>query len=629
DHFDNPLPGFMQISQKIQKEGAVIGSLILVDDMRGIKKARVIAVSMMLIAVLISTGVVFVMISFLQRLISIPVLSLSSAAEQISKKQDFSLRAKKHGNDEVGQLVDNFNAMIGQIEKRNAELGASEKRFRTLVDQAVDAFFLFDPEGRIVDVNQRACESLGYTRDELLSLSIQNVDAGEAAVQSGEKKWGNLQPHVPVTNETVYRRKDGLTFPVEVRLGIMEISGRLLIMGLARDISERREAEEEKRKLEMQLQQSQKMEAVGHLAGGIAHDFNNMLTAIIGYANLLDMSIEKESPLKNYVEQILNSSEKSADLVRQLLTFSRKQVISPREGDLNQLIRGIEKLLRRVIGEDIEFVTHLAGKDLTVMMDRGQIEQVLMNLCTNARDAMPDGGRLFISTESVQLGGDYIAAYSIEKSGMYALISVTDTGKGMDEAISKRIFEPFFTTKEVGRGTGLGLAIVYGIIKQHGGNISVYSEPGKGTTFRIYLPVVESRSEAAIPAEIVTPKGGTETILVAEDNQEVRELVKSVLENYGYTVIEAADGEDAVNKFQENKDRIQLAMLDVIMPKKSGKEVYDVIKRVNSEMKILFSSGYTADIISTKGIVEEKMDFISKPVSPKNLLVKIREILDR
>jgi PAS domain S-box-containing protein len=295
----------MQIRQKIERKGTVTGSLILVDDMRGIKKARLIAVSMMVIAVLISTGAVFVMISFLQRLISRPILALSSAAEQISKERDFSLRAEKHGNDEVGQLVDAFNNMIEHVEKRNMELLSSEKRFRTLVDQAVDAFFLFNPEGRIVDVNQRACESLGYTRDELLSLSIQDIDSGETAHEPPEKPWENLQPNIPVTRESRHRRKDGRIFPVEMRFGLLEISGSPLIMGLARDISERRESEAEKRKLEFQLQQAQKMEAIGHLAGGIAHDFNNMLTAIIGYGNLLNMKLGKESPLKHYVEQIL------------------------------------------------------------------------------------------------------------------------------------------------------------------------------------------------------------------------------------------------------------------------------------------------------------------------------------
>jgi PAS domain S-box-containing protein len=629
DRFARPLPGYMQINQKIEREGTFIGSLILVDDMRGIKKARVLAVSMMVIAVLISTGVVFVMISFLQRLISSPILSLSSAAERISKERDFSLRAEKQGNDEVGQLVDAFNNMIEHVEKRSVELLSSERRFRTLVDQAVDAFFLFNPEGRIVDVNQRACESLGYTRDELLSLSLQDIDSGEAANESPEKPWENLQPNIPVTSESRQRRKDGGIFPVEMRFGLLEISGYSFIMGLARNISERRESEEEKKKLEFQLQQSQKMEAIGHLAGGIAHDFNNMLTAIIGYGNLLNMKIGKESPLKHYVEQILDSSEKSADLTRQLLTFSRKQIISPKQRDLNQLITGMEKLLRRVIGEDIEFATHLADKALTVMMDSGQIEQVLMNLCTNARDAMPHGGRLSISTGTVQLGEEYIAANAIEKSGMYAFMSVTDTGKGMDETTRQRIFEPFFTTKEVGKGTGLGLAIVYGIIKQHSGHINVYSEPEKGTTFRIYLPLTEPKGEEEKAAEMIAPKGGTETILVAEDNEDVRKLERNVLEKFGYAVIEAVDGEDAIHKFQGNKERIQMVLLDVIMPRKSGKEVFDAIRKIHPQMKILFTSGYTADVIDTKGIQEEKVNFISKPASPNDLLRKIREVLDQ
>jgi CheY-like chemotaxis protein len=289
----------------------------------------------------------------------------------------------------------------------------------------------------------------------------------------------------------------------------------------------------------------------------------------------------------------------------------------------------LEKLLRRVIGEDIEFMTHLADKALTVMMDSGQIEQVLMNLCTNARDAMPDGGRLSISTGAVHLGEEYIAANAIEKSGTYAFMSVTDTGKGMDEATRQRIFEPFFTTKEVGKGTGLGLAIVYGIIKQHNGHINVYSEPGKGTTFRIYLPLTEPEGEEEKTAEMITPKGGTETILIAEDSEDVRRLERNVLEKFGYTVIEAVDGENAIHKFQENKERIQLVLLDVIMPRKSGKEVFDAIRKIHPQMKVLFTSGYTADVIDTKGIQEGKVNFISKPASPGDLLLKIREVLDQ
>ncbi|MBI5633665.1 MAG: response regulator [Nitrospirae bacterium] len=509
---DRSPEGYLRVRQNILMAGSVIGSLALYDDMREVSRVRFFAVSMMLVVVLISMAVFFVMISYMQRLIAEPILSLSSTARQISRQQDFSLRAEKQGDDEVGQLVDDFNSMIGHIEDRNLE---------------------------------------------------------------------------------------------------------------------RQRTETERQKLEAQLLQAQKMEAIGHLAGGIAHDFNNMLQAIIGYASLLDMRIEQNSPLKSYVAEILNSSEKSADLTKQLLAFSRKQVISPKQIDLNQLIKGMEKMLVRLIGEDVEFETYLVNRELSVVVDPGQIGQVLMNLCTNARDAMPDGGHLSISTETVQLGEDYIAANIIEKPGLYALISVTDTGVGMDEETKQKIFDPFFTTKEVGKGTGLGLSIAYGIIKQHNGHISVYSELGKGTTFRIYLPLSEAMSKATEAAAATAPRGGKETVLVAEDNEEVRGLIRSVLEGFGYTVITAVDGEDALHQFRENEDRIKLVILDVIMPKKNGKEVYDEIIKTKPQMKVLFSSGYTADVISTKGVLEGKMDFISKPVTPHDLLIKIREILDR
>ncbi|TAN40046.1 MAG: PAS domain S-box protein [Nitrospirae bacterium] len=627
---DKDVPGFLKISQNITVGGSVVGSLTLFDDMKALRKDRLYALSIMFFVVLISAGLAFLLIAYMQRLIALPILSLASSARQISQQQDYSLRAEKQGNDEVGELVDSFNAMIGKIEKRNAELFESEKRFHTLVDQAVDAFFLFDPEGIIIDVNQQACASLGYTREEFLSgMTVRDIEAGPESGMPHEKPWGDLQPYAPITAERLHRRKDGEHFPVEIRMGLLHIGGHSFIMGLARDISERREAELERQKLEIQLQQSQKMEAVGHLAGGIAHDFNNMLQVIIGCGNLLDVQLDPDSPLRPLVTQLLNSAEKSAELTRQLLAFSRKQVICPKQADLNQLIRGIEKLLIRLIGEDIEFKTILADTELMVTVDSGQIGQVLMNLCTNARDAMPRGGHLSITTELALLGKDYIAANIIEKPGVYAVVSVTDSGVGMDEATRQKIFDPFFTTKETGKGTGLGLSIAYGIIKQHNGHISVYSEPGRGTTFRIYLPVIEAKAEGTRTAAETVSKGGTETILVAEDNDDVRELMKIVLEGAGYTVIEAADGDSAISRFHEHEGSIQLVILDVIMPKRSGREVYDRIKATNPAANILFSSGYTADVINTKGVLDEKMDFISKPVTPHNLLSKIREILDR
>lgn len=398
--------------------------------------------------------------------------------------------------------------------------------------------------------------------------------------------------------------------------------GSIQFDGLVMDITDKKQIEE-------QLVRAQKMESIGQLAGGIAHDFNNMLTAIIGYGSLLNSKLGKDSELRPYVDQILSSAGKSANLIRQLLAFSRKQEITLKETDLNELIKDMEKLLLRLIGEDIELSTKLSEKSLFVMVDPGQIEQVLMNLSTNARDAMPDGGLLSIGTDTVELDAGYIKGHDMDKPGMYALISVTDTGRGMDNKTQQKIFEPFFTTKEVGKGTGLGLSIVYGIIKQHDGNITIYSEPGKGTTFRIYLPLIESKVEETKAAEIITQEGGTETILFAEDNEDVRVISRKVLEENGYAVIDAVNGEDAINKFKENKDRIHLIVVDVIMPKKSGKEAIDEIKKIKPDVNVLFTSGYTFDIINRKGILEEGIDFISKPITPNNLLAKIREILDR
>jgi signal transduction histidine kinase/DNA-binding response OmpR family regulator len=385
-----------------------------------------------------------------------------------------------------------------------------------------------------------------------------------------------------------------------------------------------------RKKLEEERLRWQKLESVGQLAGVIAHDFNNMLTAIIGYASLLGTKIEATSPLKQYVDQILSVSEKSANLTSQLLSFGRQQISSPHLTNLNELIKKMETLLIRLVGEDIEFKTSFTDKLLTAVVDAGRIEQVLLNLCANARDAMPRGGVLTISTDALELDEENMKTHDLDQPGKYALIVVKDTGIGLDEIAQQRIFEPFFTTKDIGKGTGLGLPIVYGIIKQSRGYIKVYSELGKGTTFKIYLPLSESPAEEPSVEEVIAPRGGTETILVTEDNEEVRELTTHVLQEFGYTVIEAVDGEDAVRKFEENKDRIELAILDIIMPKKSGKEASEAIRAMKPGIQFLFTSGYTADIITKAGISEEEgAHFIQKPSTPHNLLVKVREILDK
>jgi nitrogen-specific signal transduction histidine kinase/CheY-like chemotaxis protein len=399
-------------------------------------------------------------------------------------------------------------------------------------------------------------------------------------------------------------------------------------LSLIEDITQRKIAEKEKARLESQLLQAQKMEAIGTLAGGIAHDFNNLLTTIIGYGNLLQMDMDTDDPRRLHLNQILSASEKAAALTQSLLAFSRKQVMELKTWRLNSILKGIGKLLKRLLTEDIEFEVVLADDDITTLVDITQIDQVLINLATNARDAMPRGGKLVITAGALELGSDFIQAHGCGRPGKYAVISVSDNGFGMDAKTRGKIFDPFFTTKEVGKGTGLGLSIVYGIIKQHNGYITVDSAPDKGTVVTIYLPLVEILEEP-IKTALEEPRGGTETILVTEDSQEVRRLVREVLGRYGYRVIEAADGQEGVEKFLKHKEAVALLLLDVVMPKKNGKEVYEEIIRVKPEVKTLFTSGYTGDVVLSKGIHDDSVDFISKPLSPRELLFKVREVLDK
>ncbi|MBI5055880.1 MAG: response regulator [Nitrospirae bacterium] len=385
----------------------------------------------------------------------------------------------------------------------------------------------------------------------------------------------------------------------------------------------------EHRKLEEQLRHAQKMEAVGTLTGGVAHDFNNILTAIINYANLLKMKIKMDDPLLHYIDQILSITQRGANITQSLLAFSRKQVMTLRETDINRLIADTAKFLQKLIGETIELQIKFGDENLTVLADAYQIEQVLFNLATNARDAMPQGGILAIETGSVKIEKEFIESNGFGLLGTYALISVADTGEGMNEDMIERIFEPFYTTKEMGKGTGLGLAISYGIVKQHNGYIKVYTGPGKGTAFKIYLPLINRKAEDLKHQETVSLPVGTETVLLAEDEAEVREALGGILREYGYTVIEAVDGQDAVEKFMENRDRIHVLLFDVVMPGKNGREAYDEIKLNCPDVKAVFMSGYASDIITTRGIVfDDRLNFLAKPVSPDVLLKTLRQVLE-
>jgi len=394
------------------------------------------------------------------------------------------------------------------------------------------------------------------------------------------------------------------------------------LVGAIRDITEQRHLEE-------QLRQSQKMEAVGQLAGGIAHDFNNILQVIMGYGSMLSMDTRLDDRQREASEQIIAASEKASQLTHGLLAFSRKQVMNPQKTDLNGIVQQVQKFLVRIIGEDIQFKSTLSVMKLPVIADSAQIEQVLINLITNARDAMPKGGLLTMDTGLQEIDAPLEHTHGYGEPGRYACVTVSDTGSGMDEETRSRIFEPFFTTKEVGKGTGLGMAIVYGIVRQHNGFINVYSEPGHGTTFRIYIPLVET--EPAVHGEkaaLAAPIGGSETILLAEDDAGVRKLVVSVLTKFGYDVIEAVDGQEAVERFAVHRDKIRLILMDMIMPRKNGKEAYEEICRLQPGVKILYSSGYTADFIENRGVVGCGIELIMKPVQPLELLRKVREMLD-
>ena len=536
----------------------------------------------------------------------------------------------KSNDREIELLTAVANALAGIIVRTRTEdsLFESERKIQAITDAAVDAIILIDDEQRIVYWNPAAGSMLGYQPEELAERNVNAIippryRERHAKAFAGFVKTGQ-GALLGKTYEVSALRKDGSELPVELSVSGIRLKGKWHSVGVIRDISERK-------KLEQQLLHSQKMEAVGQLSGGLAHDFNNILTAIIGYGHILHMKMSEGDPLRDNVRHLLESADRAAVLTRSLLAFSRKQVLHARPVDLNEVLRRAEKLLRLALGESIELKTAFKPEDLTVSADAVQIEQVLMNLATNARDAMPHGGSFAVEIDVRELDGTFVRAYGYGEPGRYAVLTVTDTGTGMDEETRKRIFEPFFTTKEVGRGTGLGLSMTYGIIKQHQGYINAYSEPGRGTIFRIYLPLIDEAGESAakataIPAQYIP--GGTETVLIAEDDAALRQLFRAVLEEFGYTVIEAEDGADAVDRFMKDSGAIKLVILDMIMPRKSGQEAYEEIKRAKPDLKALFISGYTADRGPLRDLLEGGPEFALKPISPRDLLLKVRAVLD-
>jgi two-component system cell cycle sensor histidine kinase/response regulator CckA len=522
------------------------------------------------------------------------------------------------------------------IQKRQNEMlllavedsARDKKQLRLLLENSCDVLFTLDAEGCFVFASATWERYFGYPVSDILGASFVSLVHPD-----------DVSPFFEYLQKTLSGTYSRISPPYRVKhadgswrwfetngMPYFDANGTLLFTGAAHDITERRILKE-------QLIQAQKMEAVGELAGGLAHDFNNVLSIINGYCCLLQMEINQEQndPQKEYLERILDASGRAGELTHSMLAFSRTQVINPQNQNLNMIVSNVGTFVKKIFREDIHFKSVIKDASLTVHVDGGQIEQLLINLANNARDAMPDGGELTIVTDLLNMDASFVSAHGFGEPGKYAVITVSDTGKGMDGATRKKIFEPFFTTKEVGKGTGLGLAMVYGIVKQHNGFVDVSSEPDQGASFFVYLPIVGLG--AADPDVKTAAAGetsaGTETILIVEDDADLRELMHKMLTKLGYRVILAVDGQDAVEKFRDNTDSIQLVIMDMIMPRKSGKQAYDEIRQIKPNARALFSSGYSAKIIQQQEELGEYAEFISKPVHPAALLRKVREILDK
>jgi signal transduction histidine kinase/sensor domain CHASE-containing protein len=500
----------------------------------------------------------------------------------------------------------------------------SHSRYQAVVDGYDGLIYIVSAARCIEFMNRKLIDCLG--RDATGELCHEALhDFGDICAWCDNEKV--------VSGETIrseiYNPKDECWYYV-ISTPVFNPDGTVSKQSMLTDITEIKRAAIEKSELESQLRQAQKMEAVGRLAGGVAHDFNNILCAIIGFALLIEMSMQEEDPARPHLEQIIAASDRASQLVSSLLAFSRKQVINPHPIDMNRIVCDVQKILGRLITEDIDLQIRLAETELSVLVDPGQIDQVLINLVTNAKDAMPTGGSLVIETGTELLPAELRKAAGAVTAVPYAVLAVRDTGTGMDSVAREKLFEPFFTTKEVGKGTGLGLSIVYGIVKQHNGFITVDSEPGKGTTFKVYFPLVKGCDGTQVLYEPKTADlHGTETILVVEDNSAVRFLNRTVLETFGYRVIEALDGSDALTKFRLHPDEIQLVIMDVVMPKMNGRQAYEEICKIRPDVKVIFMSGYSADIIMEKGVVTEDFHFITKPIKPMEFLEKARMVLDQ
>ncbi len=534
--------------------------------------------------------------------------------------------------DDKGEPLEIIGFWTDITEHKLAEeaLRESEDRYRLAIESSNDGVAIVKGEVHIY-VNQRFAEIFGYENPQEIigktyTVSVHPDDIEMVREISLKRQKGEA---VPSRYEFKGIRKDGQEIYLEASSTKTTYKGEPVALVYLRDVTERKKAEKEMLSLQDQLRQSQKMEAIGQLAGGIAHDFNNLLTVIKGNSELSLIDLEERDPLRENIEEIKGAADKAEQLTRQLLAFSRKQILEMKVLDLNQVMQRLDKMLRRILGEDIELKTFLPDFIWKVKVDPGQIEQVIINLAVNARDAMPDGGKLTIETANVELDEEYAHAHVAVTPGRYVMLSMSDSGVGMTPEVRERIFEPFFTTKEKSKGTGLGLSTVYGIVKQSGGNIWVYSEPGQGTTFKIYLPQVDEPLEEMKEGVVREVLQGNETILIVEDEEVVRKLAVRVLKKQGYKVLEAPDGGKAFMLCEAFKEPIHLILTDVVMPGMSGSKLVERLKEIHPEMKALYMSGYTDNAILHHGVLEPGINFIQKPFNVDGLARKVREVLDK
>ncbi len=512
------------------------------------------------------------------------------------------------------------DSVVRKLDEKIQEL----KLYRQIFESSKDAIAIISPEGFYVEQNPAHEELIGY--------SIEELKGKTPVIHFGEKVFSEILKGLSAEGvyrgELVTRTKSGEKIDIELSAFPIfnsrnEVAG---YVGMQRNITERKHAEAEKQKLHNQLIQAQKLESIGRLAGGIAHDFNNMLTSILGYSELSMMALPEDYHVREYIDIIHNAGLKAEILIRQLLAFSRKQVLEIKVVNLNTIVDSLGKMLRRMIGEDVLLELNTGSSVNNVMADPVQIEQILMNLAVNAKDAMPCGGKLSIETADVVLDEEYAASHEGMKAGSYVMLSVVDTGMGITKEVLQKIFEPFFTTKEAGKGTGLGLSTVYGIVKQHKGYISVSSEEGKGTTFNVYLPITGKKDKDAVSEGKIVMSYGMETVLAVDDEPSIRRLISDSLQPLGYKVIEAACGEEALQICKQEKN-IDLLLADVIMPGISGKELVDRFRAIRPGIKIVFMSGYSSEEVNSQNIGGEDIVFIQKPLMPTTLAKRLRDIL--